>query len=359
MRTGGVFRKILVMMAIPLAFPAQGQETSAPEFEWNVNGDVVFDNREGDSKLTATKTFFQTQLSPEIGLSLMDGVHTLMGGAVWTQPLGSDWKEGTLAPTIYYRYHKGGLSGELGMFPKDYMKRPLPDYVWSDSVNYCQRNIRGAMLTYETGHGWLEALVDWRGMQSRTRREAFNVIAHGEWQEGKSLLLAGGLAMMNHHALTEHSPADEHITDNFVLNPYIGVDLSGKCALDSLTIRAGWLGAFTRYRGDRSWKCPGGVRVEAGFQWKWLGINESLYAGGKLFPYYGLFKWELDQGEPYYQSNWYNRTTIYANLLKKDFVVLQGAIDLNFAKSNFTWYQKLLLSFNIGSTKRKARPLTE
>ena len=49
---------------------------------------AVFDNREGDTEYAAAKTFFQTQLAPEIGISLSEDSHRIAAGVVWTQPIG-------------------------------------------------------------------------------------------------------------------------------------------------------------------------------------------------------------------------------------------------------------------------------
>ncbi len=40
------------------------QEAAKPSFWWDVDFSTVFDNREGDSKYTDTRTYFQTQLAP-------------------------------------------------------------------------------------------------------------------------------------------------------------------------------------------------------------------------------------------------------------------------------------------------------
>ena len=58
---------------------ALGEGLHAQRLEWNVDFNTVFDNRECDNKMTDTKTFFQTQLAPEIGVSVKEGMHSIMG----------------------------------------------------------------------------------------------------------------------------------------------------------------------------------------------------------------------------------------------------------------------------------------
>lgn len=207
------------------------------------------------------------------------------------------------------------------------------------------------MATYEGKNGYFEGVVDWRAMQSENRREAFNIFVHGEYQQQGKIFLAGGVAMMNHFALTKHATPDQHIIDNFIVNPYAGLDLTHHTALDSLAVRIGLLGAITRNRGNGDgWKTPTGVWFDIRMQWRWLGWHNVTYAGGKLFPYYSEFGALLDQGEPYYMSDWYNRTTVEGTILNNKFVNLRASLDFNFAKDNFTFYQRLILRVYIDSS---------
>lgn len=349
--------EIIRLLSIALLLVGGVLVTMGQQLEWNVDFNTVFDNREGDKKMTATKTFFHTQLSPEIGVSMLDGTHRLMGGVVWTQPIGQEWYGKRVSPTLYYRYRQAsarGWSMAMGMFPRTLMHRQLPNYIWSDSVNYTQRNVRGFMGTYDGANGWAEMIVDWRAMQSKRQREAFNIILQGEWQRPGNMLLAGGVAMMNHLALDANPTPDQRLVDNFIVNPYAGLDLTRHTAMDSLTVRAGLLGSITRNRAVGNWNAPIGAWLDITACWRWLGWHNTTYIGSKpLFPYYSTFGSVLDQGEPYYQSSWYNRTSLYGTIIANQFVNLQASLDFNLAKSNFTFYQRLLLRVYIDSSFKK------
>lgn len=315
----------------------------AQEFEWNVDFNTVFDNREGDRTYNDPKTFFHTQLAPEIGVSLMGGKHTLMGGAVWTQPIGCEWNGYRVSPTLYYQYKSdNGWRFSFGMFPRLQLFEPMPNYIWNDSIYYSQRNIRGALIQYRGAKGYFEGMLDWRGMQTDIQREAFNIIARGEWYPSRSWIV-GGLVMMNHFAKQKNPPEGQSIVDNFMINPYIGINLREHTALDSLTIKIGALSGITRHRAFGNWKTPVGLWIDAAIEKKWFGAKETFYVGGKLFPYYQENRWLLDQGEPFYQSSYYSRTQVYANLLSNSFMNLQASLDFNVAKDNFNFYQRLIL----------------
>lgn len=347
-------KRIILPLLLLAASVASIAQKIAPE--WNVDMGAIFDNREGDTKITDTKTFFQTRLAPEIGLSVDSGRHTLMVGAVWNQPVGTPWREGSLSPTVYYMFRnraKGGaVRGMLGMFPRSLLVRRMPDFIWNDSSYYTQSNIRGGAVSIVSGKGFAEGVIDWRGMQTETRREAFNIILRGEAGRDGGWIRGGGLLMMNHLALTHHSPEDEHIVDNFLYNAYAYFDLTHKTRLDSLTIRVGALGAVARHREESAWHRPVGAWMEADMVWRRLSLHNTLYVGGKLFPYYSRFGAMLDQGEPYFRSSWYERLTASLTLVKSRNVDLRASLDFNFAKSNFTFYQRILLGVTFGSKPR-------
>lgn len=329
----------------------------AQRLEWAVDFSTVFDNREGDHTYTASKTFFQTQLAPEIGLSMLNGTHRIMGGVVWTQPIGAEWDGYKLSPTLYYQFgdRRNPWGFAMGMFPRTLLHTPLPNYIWNDSVYYCQHNVRGAMVQYAGHDGWAELVVDWRGMQSRTRREAFNIIGHGQWQRPGSMVFAGGVVMLNHYALHQDAGDDEHIVDNIIVNPYVGLDLGARTGLDSLTVKAGPLMGIVRNRAYDKWKAPTGLWLEAFARWRWLGVRQTVYAGGRLFPYYQEHGAALDQGEPYLQSKYYARTDVYGFILSNWFMDLRAALDFNFAEHNFNFYQRLILRVYVDASSLRGK----
>lgn len=327
-----------------------------PDFYWSVDMEAVFDNREGDTKYADAKTFFQTQLAPEIGLSVNDNRHLIAGGVVWTQPIGCEWKDYRLSPTLYYRYQNNtGIRFAMGMFSKDLLYSEMPNYIWNDSVNYTQRNIRGAMFGYRNSAGYFQAFIDWRGMQTDTQREAFNIIASGERRYKKGRFLWGGLMMMNHLAKDKINREQQYVVDNFVYNPYIGINLAkfAKTPLDTCSLRIGALGALTRDRETRKWELPAGVWVDLDVGWKFLELKNTFYAGSKLYPFYDRFGTLLDQGEPYYAASLYNRTSLQVFFLRRKFMRLKASLDFNIAPSHFNFYQRVILEFSLSNSRAR------
>jgi hypothetical protein len=344
-------KKILSAFLLAVAICA-----AAVEPTWKVDFGSVFDNREGDNAYTDTKTFLFTNLAPELGLKF-SASDRIAGGVVWHQPIGCEWEGHKLSPTLYYRHEGSEISNpwsfSMGMFPRTQLREELPGFLWSDSLAYSQRNIRGFLIQYERDRGFFDAYVDWRGMQTETQREAFNIVFHGRWfPKAGSPFFVGGHAMMNHFALTKHASEDEHIVDNFVVNPYIGADLGKATSLDSLIVRGGPLLTIERNRAGDKWETPLGIWAEAVGEWKWLGVKESIYAGGRQMPSYIPFRSQLYNGEPFYQAKFYSRTDVYANIYRTEYVKLRASLDFHFAGSSFIFYQRIILAITLPGGKK-------
>lgn len=333
-----------------LLFCCNSASAESFKFEYGGEFDAIFDNREGKGIYTPARTYFFTQLSPEIGLSVDSMHHKVMIGAVWTQPIGGEWEGNRISPTAYYRYTGEHIRASLGMFPRTQLIEELPEYLVSDSTRYVQRNLRGAMIQYVGREGFFEALCDWRGMQSRTRREAFAIIAQGRWQRG--VLQTGGTAMLNHLALAEGAE-NQYVNDNIIINPYVGVDFNPLIApsakFKALTLKVGPIMSLTRDRHDMKWITSAGVRSVIDVEWWRLGLkNVFSYTNNPLFPLYARHSILLNEGEAYYASKYYNRTELSGLLMSyRDIVSLRASLDFHVAKSEFMFYQRLILTIKI------------
>ncbi len=338
-----IFTAIMILL-VPCNSVAE-EKPIKPSFWWAVDFSTIFDNREGDATYCENQTFFQTQLAPEIGLSLLDGKHRIAAGVVWTQPIDGNWDNYNLSPTVYYRFESTRWSLSLGMFPRHQMIRRIPNYIWSDSNYYSQHNIRGALIQYRGNSGFFEAIVDWRSIPTDTKREAFNVIAQGEWQHSNQMLVAGGVAMMNHLAKTKHPDPSQDVADDFMFNPWIVVALGNKVrSLDSLSIRVGVLANIARDRvSDSAFKTAAGLWFDAAMRWHWLELKNTLYCGKRLFPFISRYGNLLNQGEPMYASKYFDRASVKAYILRKSYMDLSASLDFNFAEDCFQFYQRLQL----------------
>lgn len=336
--------------AVILLFSCGSASAETFKFEYAGEMNSIFDNREGKGLYTPAKTYFLTRLAPEVGFSVCEGVHRVMAGVVWTQPIGCEWDGKKVVPTVYYRYQKDHVSGSLGMFPRTQLIEQLPEYLVSDSTRYFQHNIRGAMVQYHDDRGFFEALCDWRGMQSETRREAFAIIAQGQWHKG--LIQVGGHGMLNHLALAKDAPG-QYVNDNIILNPYFGMDfmpiMNPSAKFKSLYFRVGPIASMTRDRHDMEWINSLGGRMELQAEWWRLKLrNVASFTNKPLFPLFDRHSILLNEGEPYYASKFYNRTELSGLLCSyRDIVSLTASLDFHVARREFMFYQRLILTVRI------------
>ncbi len=338
-------RFLIMLMFLSAAFAAAGQS----RFYWDVDFTTVFDNREGDRDHTAPETIFFTRLSPEVGFDF-GSAGRVGGGVVWVQPIACQWNGKRVSPTLYYRLDGGRWSGSVGIFPRTQLIEELPSFMWCDSLSYFRSNIRGALLQWRSQRSFAEIYLDWRQMQTASKRESFAIAVHGRWQHPSAPLMGGAYVTMNHLALTKNAPEDMHIVDNFMAAPYVGVDLSHRTGLDSLRVRAGAAVTIERNRAFGDWRAPAGGWLELVASWKMLQLKNMLYAGGHLLPSYGLFGAELYQGEPYYAADFYNRTEVSCAIVRRRHVDLRAELDFNVTPGSFQFYQRITLRVTFGSS---------
>lgn len=335
-------------VALLAVVSCEASATERVKMEWGGEFTSVFDNREGDDHITPSQTFFFTRLAPEIGLSVNHGQHRVMGGAVWTQPIGCEWDGHRISPVIYYRYHRRSVTGYMGMFPRTSLIEPLPDYLESDSTRYSQYTIRGAMVQCQGKHGYVEALVDWRGMRGEHRREAFGLIVRGRWQH--KWAQAGGLAMLNHLAKQYNPPPGQDVVDNVVVNPFVALDFRHWLpSLNEFRLECGPIATITRDRNDMQWITAMGIRSKLSVSWWRIGLdNIFTWADKPLYPLWNRFGAALSDGEPYYSARCYNRTEVYGILAKyRDIAKLRAELDFHVGPGDFMFYQRLILTINI------------
>ena len=333
------------------------EAVAQPDVVWSLDVAAVFENREGDDCYSPPQTIFQTRLAPEIGISFLDG-HSVMGGVAWTQPCNRDCDDYDITPTIYYQYLSPHWRLFLGMFPRTKLIEPMHTVEWSDLKAYNEPNIRGAMMQYVHSHGFLELLIDWRSIQSETRREAFNANLSARWNPCGALLL-GGRFHINHLAKSSTGCDEQSVNDDVMLNPYIGANLAGSTALDSLVVTAGAVVQLERDRGDgNGWHTPAGLLVDVVAEWRWIGLKETLFAGKNLYPLYDKYGDLLNMGDPSYQAKFYSRTNVYAYIFRNQFMNLEAGLDFHYTPEAFNFWQKVVLRVYIDHRSWKDKRAT-
>ena len=331
-------------------------DSAGNQFLYNVDFATYFDNREYRTPYQIPQTIFSFRLSPEVGLRLFDklgGVHTIRAGVHYTQPLGGNWRDVSIAPTAYYRLDIKGFSVALGAIPFTLRQEILPDWLMYDSIAYAHPNIQGALLSYASRHGDVELMCDWRGSQTVARREMFRLVVDGYYRY--RWLSVGGFAQLNHKARYAYPHAYEGVCDDIYLNPQVGADVSSYLPLDSLSLRVGYIFGMQRHRAIGETKYPQGLLIELYASWRFIGLKNVFYYGGNLMPWYGEFGADLNQGDPFYQSTLYNRTDLFLYLYRNNFVNCYFSWNFHYDYHSLQHQQQLIVRFSLDGFREQRK----
>lgn len=346
-----IIKFILPIAIISITEFAYGEKM---QFLYNVDYMVYFDNREYKSPYQIPQTIFSFRLSPEIGCRLQDtknGLHKLTVGAHYTQPLGGNWQDATFNLTAFYQYQYKNFSVALGAIPFKKRIENMPNYLMYDSIAYAHPNIQGALMSYQSTYGFAEFMCDWRGSQTTKRREMFRLILNGRFHY--QWFNIGGYGQINHKAGFAAPTPREGVCDDIYINPQIGADLTNYLPMDSLAMRAGYILGIQNHRTKNISNTPQGIMIELYANWQFIGFKNTFYYGENLMPYYNEFGAELNQGDPFYQSNLYNRTDLFIFLFKNNFVNCFFSWNLHYDSYKLQHQQQLILKFSLEDFKKE------
>lgn len=288
---------IRILLTVFLLFFIVGK-TNAQKLEGSLSLHTFADNREYAKSGRFSQTIFGLRLSPEIGL-LLDSVHRFRVGFNALHEFGSPKFTNHIDPVAYYEFDKQNWNFYMGVFPRHNLLSDFPRAVLTDTFNYYRPNVEGMLLKYEN-ENWKQLLfIDWTSRQTATDRENFIFGFSGHFK--KNLFFISHHAMMLHNAGPGISIPGDHIEDNGAIALKVGLDLSKKTFLDSLTINTGGLMSFQRIRNVEGWKTPKGLLLEMQMEYRRFGIINSFYTGESH---------NVTYGDKFYTAKTYNRTDL-------------------------------------------------
>lgn len=288
----------------------------AQEFEWSVDFDMNFDNREYASLSVPSQTLFGARLTPMVGFGWDEGRNALMAGVDVVKTFGRDRFSEDPQLVLYYAYRSQRFRATAGVFPRRMMLGDYSPAIFSDSVRFYDNNLDGLLLQYTGERGFAELGVDWDGAYSKEEREKFRIFSSGRIDRG---VFVGGYTLSVYHFAGREGV--KGVVDNIAVEPYVGLDMKRLLPLDCATVTAGWLQTMQRDRisGEKGVRPAGGelrLKVE-----KWhAGIDNRLYVGDDLMPYFSRYGGELYAGERFYSleggtSDCYDRLEFYYDRL--------------------------------------------
>lgn len=258
---------------------------------WGVDFDTYFDNREYSScKYDESQTLFSARLTPQVGLMWNEKNRVVVG-----VDLLADFGDETdflseVKPQLYYQFASQKVSAYAGIFPRERMVGDYSELIMSEASRFYDNRVRGVMGQYRSERGYVEASIDWCGMYSEQSREKFRILSAGRYYFGDRQTFYGGYAFSMFH-FAGSMAEDDAVVDNIVVEPYVGAQFSAYFDFD---VRLRYLQTMQRDRAteEKSRKLKGGMLQLRMAKWG-LFLEEQLYVGENLQPYYGPFGSDL------------------------------------------------------------------
>ena len=153
--------------------------------------------------------------------------------------------------------------------------------------------------------GYVEVGCDWLGQKGQVRKEKFMIFSAGKADVSHSFHV-GYAAYMYHFAGSRKARG---VVDNILLNPYVGFDLARQMNLQKFGLRLGWLQALQHDRENVGhYVFPGGAELDIDIRNWNVGINNRMFYGTDMMPYYNSTDTGGDKygnrlyfGDPFYR----------------------------------------------------------
>lgn len=364
-------------------------QKKAYEFDYDLDFQYLFDNREfngGKQKLEKSQTLNAARVVPWAGIRINQSstvTHRIMAGAEFTHDMGagsltvgeeglahrglSDF-EGLM---LYYkaeaRLRRGVFSAVAGIYPLSEFEGDYSQAFISDYSRFYDNEAEGMLFKYRSQRFSAELGLDWTGMYGTYRREQFRIYSAGLYGINKTFS-AGWAAQFGHFA---NGDQIIRVMDDHLFNPYLKADIGHLAGLDELSLKAGGIFAYERDRRYEKTPCfPYGGEFEFKAQRHSLGIENTLYAGEDLMPYYeteftaedGSGSWKnanlLYRGLGFYRTSfvgakWYNRTEAWWRPHVASFLDLEIALEFHFMQGlgMLGSQQKVSLIFDLDAVR--------
>ncbi|MET4083460.1 hypothetical protein ABIB40_003432 [Pedobacter sp. UYP30] len=314
----------------------------AQTIEGNLNYFGFMDNREYARSKRFSQTIFGNRISPEIGLKL-DSFNRFRVGFNALYEFGSQKNTffDKIEPVIYYEHKKNNWNFFIGSFPRLNLVDDYPRGLLRDTLQYYRPNIEGMLVKYQTKKFKETVWLDWTSRQTAKDKETFLFGFSGKYQPG--IFFLSHYAFMFHNAGAGVPIPGDFLQDNGGLQAEIGLDLSNKTKLDSLTISGGAMFSIERTRAISSkFNTPVGFISNFYASYKKFSIQNTFYVGQGHHVIYG---------DSFYTSRNYDRIDFgytpikYKNLEGKfvfSYHIVDGALDNQ---------QAFFLRYNISGKK--------
>jgi hypothetical protein len=290
---------------------------SAQNVDFHLNGMSFFDNREYKDFILRSRTYSGVRITADVGFNIDSNNHFIFGANALHEFGGNPFFV-RVNPVAYYSYTGKQWLFNAGAFSREGLLTDYPRAMLNDTLRYFRPNIEGLLTRFKSSHVTETVWIDWVSRQTNVDREQFLFGFSGRYQPS----LNGPFYVAHYFFLLHDAGAtipvpDDHIRDNGAAQLKLGVNLSHKTFLDSLSIEAGGMLSLERTRGLDGWQKPTGFVANAYLGYKRFALYDEFYKGDGH---------HITFGDAFYEKNTYNRldiiyTPFIAKGLKGQFVL--------------------------------------
>lgn len=353
-------RRFLILLTTVLCCLTSGVQ--AQRLVVGAGFETYFDNREySGNEFDVSKTLFSARLTPRIGVQ-WGGRNRLVFAVDMLQNFGDNERFlSEVRPLMYYAYEAERVKAMAGIFERRELQLDgYPLAMMSDEMRFYDNRIQGFMGRYMSARrkgSFVEMSFDWCGMRGETSRERFRLMSAGrytaEW-------FRFGYALSMYHFSV--SDAGGGVSDNLMAYPYVGARFNAYFDFD---IEFGAIVAPQRIRQlEQGWKAPAGGQLKVGISRWGVQLENTLWCGDGLMPYWSLYGSEFYAGERFWSTTKgvYNRTKIgYGRSFFGDTLEVEAFLLVHYDGTGTGTSQQIKLSvdlekmFRIGRGSRHKR----
>lgn len=321
-----------------------------------------FDNREySGNTFDVSQTLFSARLTPYIGIEWQQK-NRLVAGVELLQHFGQNTGEreaflSDVKPVMYYQFRTSKVHAAAGIFTRDQLMGDYGRAIFGDSTVFYHSRMAGFMGRYiSSSHEdtYIEAAIDWEGMQGVDSREKFRIVSAGRYTLGNGLYFGYGFSMLHFAGALNN----KNVTDNMILNAHIGRKFKTRFEYE---LKARFLIAPQRARTAKpGWTTPCGGQIDFSISRWGLKLENELYIGENLQPYLDIvsnpdtgatFRDEgLYAGERFYSTSEhiYNRTWLgYTQSFFKNTLLIDAGIIFHYDGTGLGTSQQVKLAVNL------------
>lgn len=316
-----------------------GRSAFGQDVDIHFNGSIFFDNREYKEFPERSRTYSGTRLALDVGLNL-DSANHFVAGINALHEFGGNPFFRRVNPVAYFKHNGKNWLFYGGMFPRENLLTDYPRAMLNDTLRYFRPNVEGLLTRFSSSHVTETVWIDWVSRQTNVDREQFLFGFSGKYKPAlKGPLYLAHYFFLLHDAGPAVPIPNDHIADNGAAQVKLGLDLSHKTILDSLSFEAGGMLSLERVRGVDGFQKPAGFVANAYLSYKRFALFDEFYTGDGH---------NIVFGDSYYQRKTYNRLDIiYTPFLFKG-ISGQFILSLHNTPGYFSNQEAFRLSYDLG-----------